>query len=63
MIQGAAVQDEEVDAEVARLVGLGATKQQVWDEPEHYSWVMLDPEGNEFWVSRRNQVAYIGCPM
>jgi hypothetical protein len=39
-----------VDTEVLRLVGLGATKQQVWDEPEHFSWVMLDPEGNEFCV-------------
>ncbi len=42
----------DVDAEVARLVGLGATR--VADMEEYgYTWtVMTDPEGNEFCVAR-----------
>jgi Glyoxalase-like domain len=47
----------QVDGEVDRLVGLGAVKQQVWDEPPRskgepgeYWIVMLDPDGNEFCV-------------
>ena len=39
-----------VDAEVERLVGEGATKVQPFDQPERgeYWVVMQDPEGNEF---------------
>lgn len=44
----------EVDAEVARLVGLGATVLRKHDEPwgpwHEYHYVMADPEGNEFCV-------------
>jgi hypothetical protein len=36
------------DAEVARLLGLGATR--LADEPEHPWVVLADPEGNEFCV-------------
>jgi len=41
----------DVEAEVARLVGLGATR--VLDTDEYgYTWtVMADPEGNEFCVA------------
>jgi hypothetical protein len=43
--------DEGRQAEVARLLGLGATK--LWDGQQGpYRWVTLaDPEGNEFCVS------------
>ena len=39
-----------VDAEVQRLVGLGATMTRVLAEPglDHYAVAMTDPEGNEF---------------
>jgi len=47
----------QVDKEVDRLLGLGAVKQKVWDEPPRsegepleYWVVLLDPEGNEFCV-------------
>jgi hypothetical protein len=47
----------QVDKEVDRLLGLGATKQKVWDEPprsegepDEYWVVLQDPEGNEFCV-------------
>ncbi|MFC6343180.1 VOC family protein, partial [Nocardioides hankookensis] len=42
----------DVEAEVTRLVGLGATR--VADTDEYgYTWtVMADPEGNEFCVAR-----------
>ncbi len=42
----------DVEAEVARLVGLGATR--VADTDEYgYTWtVMADPDGNEFCVAR-----------
>jgi predicted enzyme related to lactoylglutathione lyase len=42
----------DVEAEVARLVGLGATR--VTDMEEYgYTWtVMTDPEGNEFCVAK-----------
>lgn len=39
-----------VDAEVARLAGLGATKDQPWEEFGGYWVVMFDPDGNEFCV-------------
>jgi len=41
---------KRVDAEVERILGLGAAKQRVWDDPEEYCIVMQDPEGNEFCV-------------
>jgi hypothetical protein len=37
-----------VDAAVERLVGLGATKQREFEEPDQRWIVMHDPEGNEF---------------
>ena len=37
-----------VDAEVERLVGLGATRQQPMEQRGEYWMVMQDPEGNEF---------------
>lgn len=38
-----------VEAEAARLVSLGATRDYVLDsEPAHYSVTLRDPEGNEF---------------
>lgn len=44
----------EVDAEVERLKGLGAsvirTHDQAWGPYPEYHWVMADPEGNEFCV-------------
>ncbi|MEU0519408.1 VOC family protein [Streptosporangium sp. NPDC006007] len=41
---------ERVDAEVARLVALGATRRRTLTEPgvDHYAVAMSDPEGNEF---------------
>ena len=39
------------DAEVARLVGLGATKLDDHEEYGHRWAVMNDPEGNEFCVA------------
>ena len=46
-----------INAEVERLLGLGATKQHAWElpwrslaEPGEYWVVMQDPEGNEFCV-------------
>jgi hypothetical protein len=41
---------EQVDTEVERLLGLGATKQREVEEMGEYWVVMLDPEGNEFCV-------------
>jgi hypothetical protein len=43
---------EDQDAEVQRLMGMGATKVDVGQGPE-VSWVVLaDPEGNEFCILR-----------
>ncbi len=39
-----------VNAEVQRLVGLGATQLRVADERGEYWTVMADPEGNEFCI-------------
>jgi hypothetical protein len=44
------VRKEQVDAEVGRLLGIGATKQREVEETGEYCVVMLDPEGNEFCV-------------
>ena len=41
----------KVEAEVARLLTVGARKQKTWEEADGGYWtVMLDPEGNEFCV-------------
>ena len=37
-----------VDAEVERVVGLGASRVEAFEEPGEYWVVMQDPEGNEF---------------
>ncbi|HCT78748.1 MAG TPA: glyoxalase [Micromonosporaceae bacterium] len=44
---------EQVDAEVARLVALGAKVNRVSAEPglHHYAVTLYDPEGNEFCVN------------
>ncbi len=43
---------DDRDAEVERLIGLGATRADVGQGPE-VTWVVLrDPEGNEFCVLR-----------
>ena len=39
-----------VDAEVERLLGIGATRQRTVEEPGGYWVVMQDPEGNELCV-------------
>ena len=41
---------EQVEAEAARLVSLGATRLHTIDEEglEHYAVALIDPEGNEF---------------
>jgi len=44
------VRKEQVNAEVDRLLSLGATKQREVEETEEYCVVMVDPEGNEFCV-------------
>ncbi len=41
---------QEVDSEVQRLIGLGASRLNVMDEGRDYWVVMADPEGNEFCV-------------
>jgi len=40
----------QVDDEVQRLIGLGATKHHELEEDGEYCVIMLDPEGNEFCV-------------
>ena len=40
----------QLDTEVERLIGLGATRVSSFDEPKGVWTVMLDPEGNEFCV-------------
>jgi len=44
------VRKARVEAEAARLVGLGATRLETWYEEgiDHYAVAMQDPEGNEF---------------
>ena len=45
---------DDGDAEVARLMALGATRADVGQGPD-VTWVVLaDPEGNEFCVLRRH---------
>ncbi len=40
----------DMDAEVERLVGLGARKVRLYQDPPEIWTVMEDPEGNEFCV-------------
>jgi catechol 2,3-dioxygenase-like lactoylglutathione lyase family enzyme len=51
---GVRAEHHEVDAEVQRLVGLGATVTRkhagAWGPWPEYHYVMADPEGNEFCV-------------
>jgi Glyoxalase-like domain len=49
---GVALEDRKrrVDAEVQRLVEVGAQQQQAFDQRGEYHVVMQDPEGNEFCV-------------
>jgi hypothetical protein len=39
---------EQVEAEVERLLGLGARRLAGYEEQDHFHVVMADPEGNEF---------------
>jgi len=39
-----------VQAEVSRILSLGAKVQREWEEGDDYWFVMLDPEGNEFCI-------------
>ena len=41
---------DDMEAQVARLAGLGATRVRRNDDPQDTYVVMLDPEGNEFCV-------------
>ena len=43
----------DVDAEVARLVGLGATRIELGQTGDEPFEVLADPEGNEFCVLHR----------
>ena len=55
--------DRDQEAEVHRLIDMGARPVDVGQRPEH-SWVVLaDPEGNEFCVlrSRVESIAASGC--
>jgi catechol 2,3-dioxygenase-like lactoylglutathione lyase family enzyme len=45
--------DGDVDAEVARLLALGATHADVGQTGDEAFVVLADPEGNEFWVLKR----------
>lgn len=43
--------EDDRDAQIERLVGLGATRVQVGQDDAEVSWTVLaDPEGNEFCV-------------
>jgi hypothetical protein len=45
--------DRDQDAELERLLGLGATRAEV-GQPDDVTWhVLADPEGNEFCLLRR----------
>ncbi|WP_256838489.1 VOC family protein [Ornithinimicrobium faecis] len=48
---------QDRDAEIQRLLDLGATQIEVGQNPDEVTWTVLaDPEGNEFCVlSRRDQ--------
>jgi catechol 2,3-dioxygenase-like lactoylglutathione lyase family enzyme len=53
-VAGQAATPEEVDAEVERIVALGASvirkHDAMWGPFREYHYVMADPEGNEFCV-------------
>jgi hypothetical protein len=42
---------DEVEAEVGRLIGLGATRVRTRDDDGDFYVVMHDPEGNEFCIA------------
>ena len=43
--------DDDRDAQIQRLLDLGATQVDVGQDPEQVTWTVLaDPEGNEFCV-------------
>lgn len=44
------VHHDDVDAEVARLVGLGAARLGAYEQDGHRWVILADPEGNEFCV-------------
>jgi catechol 2,3-dioxygenase-like lactoylglutathione lyase family enzyme len=45
---------DDVDAEVDRLLALGATRDEHWDYPDDPDYVVLrDPDGNPFCVCER----------
>jgi hypothetical protein len=46
-------EDGDVEAEVERLIGLGATRADVGQKDDDPFVVLADPEGNEFCVLRR----------
>jgi hypothetical protein len=46
-------EDGDVEAEVERLIGLGATRADVGQKDDDPFVVLTDPEGNEFCVLRR----------
>jgi len=47
-------EDGDVDAEVDRLVGLGARRADVGQQPDDPFVVLADPEDNEFCILRRS---------
>ncbi|MCH8992980.1 MAG: VOC family protein, partial [Acidobacteria bacterium] len=49
---GASIEEQRkvIDAEVERLIALGATRFEDFDEPTGTWTVMQDPEGNEFCI-------------
>jgi hypothetical protein len=49
--------DGDVDAEVDRLLELGARRVDVGQQPDDPFVVLADPEGNEFCVLRREPLA------
>jgi len=53
IIDGGGVDGGAVDAEVARLVALGATHADVGQRGDEGFVVLADPEGNEFCLLRR----------
>lgn len=48
------IESSDVEAEVARLVELGARRQMLVDERDVRFWVLQDPFGNEFCVVGTN---------
>jgi predicted enzyme related to lactoylglutathione lyase len=48
------VADDDVEAEVARLLALGATRADVGQQGDEGFTVLADPEGNEFCLLHRH---------